>query len=306
MEELIRLTEGCNEDELVKELLDDESPFFMIQSTHDQAMALSNINPKNSILIHDTPPFMSPIYSGPSVQDIESALSYTNYGIHSFLQHEEANSEAYRISMMEKGSIHENNYKYTLRIKSCSNVMADDGYKWRKYGQKSIKNSPNPRSYYRCTNPRCSAKKQMERSIDDPDTQIITYEGLHLHFAYPFFFPSEQQTTPDPPIKKLKRPISEAQYEAHDFGTQSSNGPEASLQNLGYSPLIDPTKEFDQEFMGPQGLLEDMVPMMIRKPLTYNITSSSNSSSCASLESDPSSPASSNSFYWSPDYSFWA
>lgn len=35
--------------------------------------------------------------------------------------------------------------KYSLRIKNCGTVMADDGYKWRKYGQKSIKNSPNPR-----------------------------------------------------------------------------------------------------------------------------------------------------------------
>ena len=36
-------------------------------------------------------------------------------------------------------------HKYTLRIKSCGSGMADDGYKWRKYGQKSIKNSPHPR-----------------------------------------------------------------------------------------------------------------------------------------------------------------
>lgn len=28
----------------------------------------------------------------------------------------------------------------------CGTWPADDGYKWRKYGQKSIKNSPNPRS----------------------------------------------------------------------------------------------------------------------------------------------------------------
>lgn len=37
--------------------------------------------------------------------------------------------------------------KYTLRVKICGNVLSDDGYKWRKYGQKSIKNSPNPRSF---------------------------------------------------------------------------------------------------------------------------------------------------------------
>jgi hypothetical protein len=35
--------------------------------------------------------------------------------------------------------------KYTMKIKTCGNGLADDGYKWRKYGQKSIKNSPNPR-----------------------------------------------------------------------------------------------------------------------------------------------------------------
>ncbi|KAK6140257.1 hypothetical protein DH2020_026055 [Rehmannia glutinosa] len=66
---------------------------------------------------------------------------------------------------------------------------------------------------------------------------------------------------------------------------------------------MDPTQEFEHELMGhQQGLLEDMVPLMIRKP---NIDStSSNSSSSVSHEShDPSSPASSNSFSWSPTYS---
>lgn len=48
--------------------------------------------------------------------------------------------------MTEKGSSKMEN-KYTLRIKSCGSTMANDGYKWRKYGQKSIKNSPNPRYF---------------------------------------------------------------------------------------------------------------------------------------------------------------
>lgn len=47
--------------------------------------------------------------------------------------------------MLERG-LSKVEHKYTLKIKSCDNgAMADDGYKWRKYGQKSIKNSPNPR-----------------------------------------------------------------------------------------------------------------------------------------------------------------
>lgn len=49
-----------------------------------------------------------------------------------------------RLSILERG-LSKVEHKYTLKIKSCDNGMADDGYKWRKYGQKSIKNSPNPR-----------------------------------------------------------------------------------------------------------------------------------------------------------------
>ncbi|CAM0953541.1 unnamed protein product [Alopecurus aequalis] len=57
----------------------------------------------------------------------------------------------------------------------------DDGYRWRKYGQKAVKNSTFPRSYYRCTTARCGVKKQVERSQQDPSTVVTTYEGHHAH-----------------------------------------------------------------------------------------------------------------------------
>nr|XP_045085772.1 WRKY transcription factor 28 isoform X3 [Aegilops tauschii subsp. strangulata] len=57
----------------------------------------------------------------------------------------------------------------------------DDGYRWRKYGQKAVKNSSFPRSYYRCTATRCGVKKLVERSQQDPSTVVTTYEGRHGH-----------------------------------------------------------------------------------------------------------------------------
>ncbi|XWS44455.1 hypothetical protein CRYUN_Cryun15aG0046200 [Craigia yunnanensis] len=57
----------------------------------------------------------------------------------------------------------------------------EDGYRWRKYGQKAVKNSPYPRSYYRCTSQKCGVKKRVERSFQDPSVVITTYEGQHNH-----------------------------------------------------------------------------------------------------------------------------
>ncbi|CAL1410519.1 unnamed protein product [Linum trigynum] len=57
----------------------------------------------------------------------------------------------------------------------------EDGYRWRKYGQKAVKNSPYPRSYYRCTTQRCGVKKRVERSFDNPSVVVTTYEGQHNH-----------------------------------------------------------------------------------------------------------------------------
>ena len=90
----------------------------------------------------------------------------------------------------------------TPRAARCGAVANADGYRWRKYGQKNIKGSRHPRSYYRCTERGCPARKKTElvdgarnetasRGVaekgDDgttgPKTPVlrVTYEGEHTH-----------------------------------------------------------------------------------------------------------------------------
>lgn len=57
---------------------------------------------------------------------------------------------------------------------------SDDGYNWRKYGQKQVKGSENPRSYYKCTFANCPTKKKVERNLDGYITEIV-YKGSHNH-----------------------------------------------------------------------------------------------------------------------------
>ncbi|OAY29663.1 probable WRKY transcription factor 75 [Manihot esculenta] len=76
--------------------------------------------------------------------------------------------------------------RYAFQTRSRVDIL-DDGYRWRKYGQKAVKNNKFPRSYYRCTHQGCNVKKQVQRLTKDEGTVITTYEGMHTH-------PIEKQT----------------------------------------------------------------------------------------------------------------
>ncbi|XP_021744384.1 probable WRKY transcription factor 50 isoform X2 [Chenopodium quinoa] len=98
-----------------------------------------------------------------------------DFGGSSNIQNEGENSRAVRSGKEKKERV-------ALRMKSEIDVV-DDGYKWRKYGKKMVKNSPTPRNYYRCAVDGCPVKKRVERDRDDMKYVITTYEGNHIHDA---------------------------------------------------------------------------------------------------------------------------
>ncbi|KAG6582031.1 putative WRKY transcription factor 75, partial [Cucurbita argyrosperma subsp. argyrosperma] len=70
--------------------------------------------------------------------------------------------------------------RFSFQTRSQVDIL-DDGYKWRKYGQKAVKNNKFPRSYYRCTHQGCKVKKQVQRLTRDEGVVVTTYEGIHSH-----------------------------------------------------------------------------------------------------------------------------
>ncbi|KAH1143312.1 hypothetical protein AAZX31_12G141800 [Glycine max] len=68
----------------------------------------------------------------------------------------------------------------TLSSVSAVRASASDGYNWRKYGQKQVKNPMGSRSYYKCTHSNCCAKKI--KFCDHSGHVIeIVYKSQHNH-----------------------------------------------------------------------------------------------------------------------------
>ncbi|XP_047082663.1 probable WRKY transcription factor 57 [Lolium rigidum] len=197
-------------------------------------------------------------------------------------------------TVVKKGQKRARQQRFAFMTKSEIDHL-EDGYRWRKYGQKAVKNSPYPRSYYRCTNSKCTVKKRVERSSDDPSVVITTYEGQHCHHTTSFqrgagatamhfhggatialaeqmSFVSAQQLYNLPPLRTQMNPTSSESVVSStqaSFGQQlnGSNGelprsanysPTASMVQSPSSSLVPPAVSFDM------GLLGDIVPPRLR------------------------------------------
>ncbi|XP_010527942.1 PREDICTED: probable WRKY transcription factor 4 [Tarenaya hassleriana] len=86
------------------------------------------------------------------------------------------------IRVSEHAASHRTVTEPRIIVQTNSEVdLLDDGYRWRKYGQKVVKGNPYPRSYYKCTTPGCNVRKHVERAATDAKAVITTYEGKHNH-----------------------------------------------------------------------------------------------------------------------------
>ncbi|KAG4181837.1 hypothetical protein ERO13_A09G007400v2 [Gossypium hirsutum] len=133
--------------------------------------------------------------------------------------------------------------------------VLEDGYRWRKYGQKAVKSSPYPRSYYRCTTQKCGVKKRVERSFQDPSVVITTYEGSHNHHI--------------PTTLRGNNITSSAafphEFLAHYFFPSTSNHQEDQNSMQHQSVALHQHQQQQQLQVSDYGLLHNLVSSSTRK-----------------------------------------
>ncbi|KAH0898256.1 hypothetical protein HID58_047824 [Brassica napus] len=68
-------------------------------------------------------------------------------------------------------------------IQDSPTPFCNDGFSWRKYGQKKIKTSSHQRCYYRCAYAKdrnCNATKRVQQIQNSPSVYRTTYVGIHI------------------------------------------------------------------------------------------------------------------------------
>ncbi|KAE8671818.1 hypothetical protein F3Y22_tig00111917pilonHSYRG00116 [Hibiscus syriacus] len=125
-------------------------------------------------------------------------------------------------------------------------------------GRKALKNSTYPRSYYRCTTQKCTVKKRVERSYQDPSTVITTYEGHHNHLL-----PTSLRGNTVALLQPSMFPLARKMIFPHELFMQMT-APHHMNNQAGSENFI-PFQQYYQHKVPDCGLLQDMVPSLFLK-----------------------------------------
>lgn len=135
----------------------------------------------------------------------------------------------------------------------------EDGYSWRKYGQKGILNSKYPRCYFRCTYKHeqgCQALKQVQQLEDDNRMFNITYFGQHT---------CKKSTDIVKAAQTLSEPNSLLNscslYNIKPKLSQNEHKEESGDEQLFNDPLLDSEISWQDDVMGLK--LSDKPPMFL-------------------------------------------
>ncbi|KAA3458798.1 putative WRKY transcription factor 46 [Gossypium australe] len=166
-----------------------------------------------------------------------------------------------------------------IRVCSATSLEGplDDGYCWRKYGQKDILGSNFPRGYYRCTHrysQGCLAGKQVQRSDEDPTIFEVKYRGRHTCNQVPHLVATPKEKGNH---YREKQQVEEKQKQSKEMLLSFETGLKVKTEDLDNREDIFPSFSFPIESEEVQnGLLLNSLMKNISPAFVSPATSESN------------------------------